>query len=431
VDVPVTAQVGDARSLGGKLTGMFGASVFGPAIVRVRNVQNSITQHLLESAFVSHLKMMQDGDAGLGATLLHSPLALGRRTAQAVLDTAQQIYGRLDAVAGNAQVMVPSELALNAGPLDNQALLERLAAFTDGSGSDFEYVQMTLRQAQQRRAALGRIAAHASNDTDAMLAGAKTRAYDRAITDSLSAFDSSAEGQRALKLINLKSASAAYRQASALWGDGSAISRVTEKFNSALGMPTEAVDAATDPNKVLWNFQSLQRVVNDPKNLPDLIRTFGTERNVRQFRQMVSLAAEDGGRSYNRLAGGVGSLFLGNYPLYRGVWTAASGNVSGMGTVAVMMAGYKMLADLATMRGGPALIANALGALRMGKDVTKTGAVLALAAKAARAGFAQSGLGPAGGSAPQPSSPGLPSPSAPAAPAAPPAAPAPGQPGLP
>ncbi|MGH9478415.1 MAG: hypothetical protein ACRD1A_04225, partial [Terriglobales bacterium] len=328
----MTAKIAKPNTLGARLAPMFGKSVFGGAIERVRSVQNVLSQRLLESAFTAHI----ENEAVDPNAFMHSPLAFGRAVATHVFDHSEQIYNRLDAVAGHQMIVAPADAIAPSKLLDSQTLLERLGNYMQGD-TDFDAQHVTLRQAMQVRRTLSRFAAHSASDADAMLAGVRMRALDQAIQTGLDGFDATAGGQDALRRVGLPSASIAYKQSTSLWHDGSAVERVVDKIGASQDLATEAIGQGANPQTVPWDFGRLERTLNDPANARDLQAVFRTNSRTRQFKQMVNLAATDGGQTFNRLASGVGSLFLGNYPLYRGVWTLSSLNPHAFGSVAAMV----------------------------------------------------------------------------------------------
>ncbi|MGH9417414.1 MAG: hypothetical protein ACRD01_12380, partial [Terriglobales bacterium] len=267
----MTANIAKPNTLGARLAPMFGKSVFGGAIERVRSVQNVLAQRLLESAFLAHI---ENGAVDPNA-FMHSPLAFGKAVAGHVFDRSEQIYNRLDAVAGHQMIVAPADALAPSKLLDSQTLLERLGNYMQGDTS-FDAQHVTLRQAMQVRRTLSRFAAHSTSDADAMLAGVRMRALDQAIQTGLDGFDATAGGQDALRRVGLPSASVAYKQSTSLWHDGSAIERVVDKLGGSQGPPTEAIGQGANPQVVPWDFGRLEHTLNDPANARDLQAVFRT-----------------------------------------------------------------------------------------------------------------------------------------------------------
>lgn len=404
--VPVTAKVALPTTVRAKLVDMFGKSVFGSAIHQVRSAQNVIAQGILEAAMRAHLAQGIDGIAE--TDFLRSPLGLSRKVAANVRNGAAQIYGRLRGVAGDTvQVSLPADIVTPGKDLTVDQTLARLDEYLTNGTSSGDWTSMTLDRAMQNRSVLSDLASKSNDAQLGMVARSRVQAYDQAIQNALSAFDHTAAGREALKAVGINSSAQAYQEAKALWSDGSALGRVADKLAHAQGLPTEAFEQAAHPEAIAWDWKKVQQIANDPANARDLLRVFGTPERVEQFRTMVNLAVKDGGDSFNRLAAGMGSLFLGNLPVYRMIWSLGSLSPHAAAAATSLTLGYRLLSGLTTTRVGPELISEALTAMHAGRSVQKYASILTAAALMHRTAMNPDGTIPHSGAvvSPGPSSP--------------------------
>lgn len=367
--MPVTAIVHNKDSFAAKAAGVLGKSFFGAPIERVRMVQNVLTQGFLEAALRAHVAGLNPGD------FLHSPIALGRAVVSRVFDHASQLYQAVDEAAKDIEVPVPLEATEGAAQtLDPQSRIERLAAYTAGEApSDMEYQGLSMRQASAMRQRAALVARTTANDADAYRAGRRVEALDTAI-------------QRALTEHGGPALARQYRQATSLWHDGSSIERVVNHIATIHGDPTEAVNTLIQPEAVRWDYSKIESMLNNPQYHDDLVRALGGEDQLAAFRELTRVAAIDGTGKLNKIAVGVGSLFLGNYPFYRAVWGISSANPSYLASTAVMVLGYRIMARMAVERAGAVVLSELSDLGRLGHEGIKLGYAAALAAKLDRGG---------------------------------------------